>query len=54
MYAHKLENGGTLTGGKGTAEETAKVVGVLYGIDLFLKLEVEEEDDEEHKSATPS
>lgn len=44
--AFSLVNGATLKGGPGTAEETAKVVGILYGIDLFLELTFDEEDED--------
>jgi hypothetical protein len=40
--AHSLTNGDTLMGNSKTVEETAKLVGVIYGIDLILKLEMEE------------
>jgi len=35
-----LENGITLKGGMETIEETAKIVGILYGIDLILEIKV--------------
>ena len=43
---NSLVNGGTLKEGSDTGEATAKVVGILYGIDLLLKMEFEEEEDE--------
>jgi len=38
LISKGLENGNTLQGGHGTIEETAKAVGILYGIDLILEL----------------
>lgn len=44
--SRELENGATLREGPGTAESTAKQVGILYGMDLFLvKAEFEEEEE---------
>lgn len=54
ILADSLVNGVTLKGEAGaTTEETAKQVGILYGIDLFLEFEVidekEEKKDDEQK-----
>ena len=38
-------NGGTLKNGEGTGEATAKIVGVIYGIDLILEMTFEEADE---------
>jgi len=38
-----LINGGTLKNGEGTSEATAKIVGIIYGIDLILDMNFEEE-----------
>ncbi len=46
-FSSALTNGATLKGDSSTAEETAKYVGILYGIDLILEMKVEEEVDEE-------
>lgn len=43
----RLANGGSLRGHAGTAEETARQVGVIYGIDLFLGFEVTDEEESE-------
>ena len=45
QWSSALETGGTLNGT--TTEATAKAVGVLYGIDLLLKIHIEEEEVEE-------
>lgn len=37
-------NGATLKKGEGTGEATAKIVGILYGIDLILEMAFEEEE----------
>lgn len=37
-------NGGTLKNGEGTGEATAKIVGVIYGIDLVLEMTFEKEE----------
>lgn len=37
--ANALINGSSLKGGNATIEETAKMVGILYGADLFMKAE---------------
>ena len=39
-YEYGLINGATLRGDNSTAEATAKSVGILYGIDLILEMEV--------------
>lgn len=44
IYLNNLANGGTLLGETRTIEETAKTVGILWGIDLILKMEYEEEE----------
>ena len=36
-----LINGGTLKNGSATGEVTAKLVGIIYGIDLVLEMEDE-------------
>jgi hypothetical protein len=41
---NSLINGVTLKGNNGTAEETAKQIGMIYGLDLFLMMEVEDEE----------
>jgi hypothetical protein len=46
QYVDGLANGGTLRGGDGTAEETAKMVGVIYGIDLLLDVRPPDEEEE--------
>lgn len=43
--AFDIINGGTLKNGKGTGEATAKIVGVIYGIDLILEMNFEETDE---------
>jgi len=40
IISKNLENGSTLQCVNGTIEETAKAVGILYGIDLILELKV--------------
>lgn len=40
MLADSLANGATLRGHVGTGEETAKQVGIIYGMDLFIEFEV--------------
>jgi len=42
-FSSGLINGTTLYGGQGTAEATAKVIGIIYGVDLLLDMEVEDE-----------
>lgn len=46
-FSESLNNGETLRGSMGTIEETAKVVGLLRGIDLFLQAEYGDNEDEE-------
>ena len=46
---NSLVNGNTLKEGSDTGEATAKVVGILYGIDLLLEMEFEEEEENESK-----
>lgn len=41
-WVTRLVQGGTLCGNGPTQEETARAVGVIYGIDLILKAEWEE------------
>ena len=38
-----LINGGTLRNGNATGEATAKLVGIIYGVDLVLEMDFEEE-----------
>jgi len=45
LFSNALESGATLT--NTTTEATAKVVGVLSGIDILLNIDVEEEEVEE-------
>jgi len=40
LLANSLANGATLRGHVGTGEETAKQVGIIYGMDLFIEFEV--------------
>ena len=40
VLVDSLVNGGTLRSHAGTAEETAKLIGIIYGLDLFLEFEV--------------
>ena len=42
QHSRYLENGGTLKGGSATGEETGKVVGILFGIDLTLEVKADE------------
>jgi len=35
-------NGGTLRNGEATGEVTAKLVGIIYGVDLVLEMECKE------------
>jgi hypothetical protein len=46
-FSESLNNGETLYGGQKTVEETARVVGILRGIDLFLEAEYGDQDNEE-------
>ncbi len=41
-WSQELGSGATLKGGEGTGEATAKIVGILYGLDMILKMEYEE------------
>jgi len=42
VFSDALLNGATLCGHR-TAEETAKAVGIIYGVDLLLQMEVDDE-----------
>jgi len=39
-FVFDLVNGSSLRGGNTTIEATAKLVGIIYGLDLFLKMKV--------------
>jgi len=39
-----LINGGTLRNGDATGEVTAKLVGIIYGVDLILEMDFKEEE----------
>ena len=41
-----LVNGGTLRNGDATGEVTAKLVGIIYGIDLVLEIEEKADENE--------
>jgi len=45
-----LINGNTLKGDSSTAEATARVIGILYGIDLILEMKVEYEEGVDEES----
>lgn len=42
--SESLINGDTLLRSQGTAEETARIVGIIYGADLFLKAKYEDDE----------
>lgn len=50
VFLESLINGKTLIGSYGSIEETAKTVGFLRGIDLFLQAEYGDKDNENRKS----
>ena len=48
---NSLVNGTTLMGDSSTAEATAKQIGIIYGLDMFLEMEVEDEESERSESS---
>lgn len=48
--SYSLINGNTLKGDSSTAEATARVVGILYGIDLILEMKVEDKEEVDEES----